>query len=69
MAFSEKVLQLRVKLQISQMQLAELLGVAYTTVNRWKKGHYKATKLIRVRFDSFCKEHGLTFDEKGDKGE
>jgi DNA-binding transcriptional regulator YiaG len=67
MTFGEKVLQLRVKLQISQMQLAELLGVAYTTVNRWEMGHYKATKLVRVRFDELCKKHGLTFDERGTK--
>ncbi|MDR1939655.1 MAG: helix-turn-helix transcriptional regulator [Clostridiales bacterium] len=67
MTFAEKVLQLRVKLQISQMQLAELLGVAYTTVNRWEMGHYKATKLIMVRFDELCKKYGVKFDEKGTK--
>ena len=67
MTFSEKVLALRVRLQISQVQLAELLGVAYTTVNRWEMGHYSATKLIRARFDDLCKKHGINFDDKGER--
>jgi transcriptional regulator with XRE-family HTH domain len=35
MKFYEKVLELRGQLQITQMQLAEMLGVSFTTVNRW----------------------------------
>ena len=65
MEFYEKVLELRGQLQITQMQLAEMLGVSFTTVNRWEKGYHKATILVRRRFDDLCKKHGITFDEKG----
>jgi len=64
MTFSEKVLELRLRLQITQRQLAELLGVSYPTVNRWEKGHYEATILVRRRFDDLCKKHGIVFDDK-----
>ena len=67
MTFGEKVLELRGRLQITQKQLAEILGVSYPTVNRWEMGHYEATKLIRRRFDDLCKKHGVVFDENGTK--
>jgi DNA-binding XRE family transcriptional regulator len=64
MTFSEKVLELRMRLQITQVQLSELLGVSYTTVNRWEGGHYEATKLIRRRFDDLCKKNGIKFEDE-----
>ena len=66
MTFSDKVLEVRGRLQITQVQLAELLGVAYSTVNRWEGGHYEATKLVRRKFDDLCKKHGINFDDKGE---
>jgi len=64
MTFGEKVLKLRGQLQLTQKQLAEKLGVSYTTVNRWEMGHYEATKLVRHKFDELCKKHGIQFDDK-----
>jgi len=64
MTFSEKVLELRMRLQITQVQLSELLGVSYSTVNRWEGGHYEATKLVRRRFDDLCKKHNINFDNE-----
>lgn len=63
MTFGEKVLELRLRLQITQKQLAELLEVSYPTVNRWEMGHYEATKLVRRRFDNLCKKHGIEFED------
>lgn len=64
MNFSEKILELRLRLQITQRQLAEQLGVSFTTVNRWEKGHYEATALVRRRIDDLCKQNGINFDDK-----
>lgn len=63
MTFGEKVLELRGRLQLTQKQLADKLGVSYTTVNRWEMGHYEATKLVRHKFDALCKEYKIEFDE------
>ena len=68
MTFSEKVLEVRGKLQMTQMQLADELGVSYTTVNRWEKGHHKATFLIQRKFNDFCKKHEITFETENENG-
>lgn len=67
MEFHEKVLELRGRLQITQMQLAEMLGVSFTTVNRWEKGHHEPTILVRRRFDDLCKKNGVIFDGKSEE--
>ena len=63
MTFSEKVLEVRGRLQLTQLQLAEQLGVSLPTINRWEKGHHEATYLARRKFDDFCKKNGITFDD------
>ena len=63
MEFSKKVLELRGQLQITQMQLADLLGVSYSAVNRWENGQYKATKLVMHKFDKLAEKHGIKFDD------
>ncbi|UKI14511.1 MAG: helix-turn-helix domain-containing protein [Clostridiales bacterium] len=35
--YAKMILALRVKMNISQQQLGELLGVSFSTVNRWEK--------------------------------
>ena len=46
MSFADKVKEVRMQLNISQEKLAAKLGVSFSTVNRWEKGHsypsYKA---------------------------
>lgn len=64
MKFSKKVEEVRGRLQLTQEQLAELLGVSFSTVNRWEKGYHEATFLIRRKFDDLCKKHGIKFDEE-----
>ena len=39
MSFAEKVKEARKQLNISQEKLAAKLGVSFSTVNRWEKGH------------------------------
>ncbi|MDR0751236.1 MAG: helix-turn-helix transcriptional regulator [Christensenellaceae bacterium] len=51
-------------MQITQMQLAELLEVSFTTVNRWENGHHDATILVRWRFDDLYEQHGIIFHDK-----
>ena len=67
MTEGEKIKAVRYKLFLSQTDLAEKLGVHYTTVNRWERGHYEPTFKARRAFDELCKEKGITFDEKGIK--
>lgn len=63
MEFGEKVKQVRKQLHLSQTEFGELLGVNFTTVNRWENGksnpNYKA---IRA-FEKLCKENKIELAE------
>ncbi len=63
MEFSQKVLLLRKKLNLSQEKLAVRLGVSFSTVNRWEKGHSLPSYLAQTQFETLCKECNITFPE------
>jgi putative transcriptional regulator len=42
---SDLVRELRSLMQLTQVQLATELGVAYETINRWENGHMKPSPL------------------------
>lgn len=62
MTFSDKVKYVRAKLQLSQAQLAEKLKVSVVSVNRWESKGIEPQFLVRARFDEFCKEHNIEFN-------
>ena len=57
------ILALRVKMNISQQQLGELLGVSFSTVNRWEKGHHEPTLLAKERLKNLFQENGINIEE------
>jgi DNA-binding transcriptional regulator YiaG len=59
MEFSELVKQIRKQLNMSQMEFAEALSVNFSTVNRWKNGHVKPSKLAKASFYRFCEDRGI----------
>ena len=62
MSFSNDIKVIRQKSLLSQEAFAQILGVSFTTVNRWETGKskpsYKTMKLI----DVFCKSNNIDFD-------
>ena len=61
MSFADKVKAARKKLNISQEKLAVKLGVSFSTVNRWEKGHSFPSYKAQSQFESLCKENGIVF--------
>lgn len=57
--YAKLILALRVKLNISQQELGEMLGVSFSTVNRWEKGHHEPTLLAKERLKTLFIENGL----------
>ncbi|MCF7824023.1 MAG: helix-turn-helix transcriptional regulator [Candidatus Marinimicrobia bacterium] len=55
--FSEQVKALRGELNLSQKELAHLLGVSFATVNRWENGKTTPSKLALRQFELFCQKH------------
>ena len=48
--------QIREKLKLTQEQLAGELGVSFTTVNRWERGHAKPSPLAKKCIELLIKE-------------
>jgi DNA-binding XRE family transcriptional regulator len=64
MTFAEKVKFVRATLLISQTQLAKMIGVSFPTINRWETGRLEPTFLNEKKFEKFCKENKIYFEEK-----
>lgn len=63
MEFKERCLQVRLQLNLSQEALAKKLDVSFATINRWEKGRSVPQALTMYRFEKFCEEHGIMFEE------
>lgn len=57
------IIKLRAILNLSQVALAELLGVSFTSVNRWENGKYEPTKLVKKKIELLCKENDIQLEE------
>lgn len=63
MTFAEKVKFVRGELYLTQKQLAEKLGVSFATVNRWESQGIEPTFLLLKKFNDFCKDSNIKFEE------
>lgn len=61
--YADSILQLRAKLNLSQEELAKILGVSYISVNRWENDKYAPTKLVKVKLNQLFKEHDIEVKE------
>ena len=52
--FAETVHGVRRQLGLSQEELAQELGVSFSTINRWENGKTIPFKLARKQFEAFC---------------
>lgn len=59
MEFRELVYQTRMQLGLTQIELAQQLGVGYATINRWENGITKPTKLKEYAFKQFCGRNNI----------
>jgi DNA-binding transcriptional regulator YiaG len=62
--YPEALVELRAKLNISQHELADILGVSYPSVSRWENGHFEPTKIVKVRVDRLLKENNIEVQDK-----
>ena len=64
MEFKEKILYVRAKLNLSQTDLANELGVSFQTINRWELGKVSPTKKAEYAFELYCKEKNIVFEKE-----
>ncbi len=67
MDYSKFVKTLREKLILTQSELAEMIGVSFTTVNRWENGKHEPTIKIRRKIVEICKANNIDMVEKKNK--
>ncbi len=59
------IIKLRAILNLSQAELAKLLGVSFTSVNRWENGKYEPTRLTMKKIELLCIENDIQMEAKG----
>lgn len=69
MIFAEKVKYVRGELYLTQKQLAEKLGVSFATVNRWESKGVEPTFLVKKKFEDFCKQNNILFNDENASGD
>lgn len=62
--YQKMIINLRSKLIISQMELGDMLGVSFASVNRWEKGHHEPTIKVKRKIVELCKENDIELIEK-----
>lgn len=65
--YPNAIRKLRAKLNISQQELADLLGVSFPSVNRWENGHYEPTIIAKVKLKELFKENNIDVEEEKNK--
>ena len=63
MKFGDAVKFVRMKLGLSQIELAKAIGVSLPTVSRWENEGRKPQMMTLGKFDKFCREKGIDFGE------
>jgi putative transcriptional regulator len=64
--YPSAIRRLRAKLNISQTELAALMGVSFTSVNRWESGKYKPTTKTKRKLAPLFEKYNI---EVGDENE
>ena len=54
--------EIRKELRITQEQFARDIGVSFSTLNRWERGHRTPSPLAMQTIKSYCKEKCVSDD-------
>jgi len=63
MNYKKLVKKLREKLIITQVELAELLGVSYASINRWETGKHEPTTKVKRIIVELCKNNNVDIEK------
>jgi len=61
--YPDAIIKLRVKLNVSQTELAKILGVSFSSINRWEKGKYAPTIIAKEKLKVLFKENNIELEE------
>ncbi len=62
MEFEEQIKKVRIKLHMSQTEFAQVLGVSFSTVNRWENGKTTPNYRALRTFEQLCKDKNISLE-------
>ena len=63
MDYGKIIKRIRETLLVTQVELAEMLGVSFATVNRWEKGHHEPTITQKRAIRDLCKKKKIPMED------
>ena len=57
--YSELIKKLRVKMKLTQEEFAQVLGVSFSSINRWENSWHEPTVKVKKKLDALFKEYGI----------
>ena len=66
MNYQKVVKGLREKLILSQVELANLLGVSFASINRWETGKHEPTIKVKRKIVALCRENNIDIEKLGE---
>lgn len=57
--YGKRIKELREKMQMTQEQFAKVLGVSFSTINRWENEAHEPTLKTKRRLMGLFKEYGV----------
>jgi DNA-binding transcriptional regulator YiaG len=63
MDFKDKIRTARLKMMLSQTELAAALGVSYPSVQRWETGKCNPTFKARRAFRELCEKNNIDIEK------
>ena len=63
MNWKKMVKDLRAKMLLSQEEMASLLGVSFSSINRYENGHYEPTIKVKRKIKELCIEYNIDIDK------
>lgn len=63
MKFPGEIKKLRERGLLTQMEFAEIVGVTFSTVNRWEAGKTRPNIKAMKNIKAFCEKNNLPFED------
>ena len=62
MDYARMILQIRARLNLSQEELGKIVGVSFSTVNRWENNKAIPSKKHMCVLENVCEENDIKFE-------
>lgn len=63
MNYAEAIKLLRKRMLFTQTELAQKVGVAFISINRWENGHCEPTMKVKRKLAPLFREYGIEVEE------